>query len=93
MLQYSIVKQKSDWKMDISESVKITKKEYNSIPVYYCKHCGSLKIMTMLDVDEDYCDSCGSTYIGKASIESWIDLQQTVYKTIKPIKYSRYGRD
>ena len=66
--------------------------EYNQIPVYYCKHCGSLRIITMLDTEEDYCDACGATNIGKASIESWIELQETIYKSVKPIKYNRYGR-
>lgn len=65
------------------------KTDYNSIPVYYCKDCGSLRIL-VLDEDEDYCDVCGSTTTGKASIEAWIDLQQRIYRNVKPIKYNRY---
>ena len=42
----------------------LTKEEYNKIPVYYCKHCGSLAIMTMPENPDDYCDKCGSTDIG-----------------------------
>lgn len=76
------------------EETKLTKETYNSIPVYYCKDCGSLRIMTMGDTeDDDYCDNCGSTTIGKASIDVWIDLQETKFKTIKPIKFNRHGRD
>lgn len=67
---------------------KYTKEEYNSIPVYYCKHCGSLKVMTTPGLNE-YCDSCGSTDIGKANIDIWLELQKTVFKPIgrdKPVK-------
>jgi len=59
---------------------KTTKEEYNAIPVYYCKLCGSLRIMGEPGVIEDYCDDCGSTDIGKASIEGWLYLQETKFK-------------
>ena len=62
---------------------RLTKDEYNAIPVYYCKHCGSLAIMTMPELPDDYCDKCGSTDIGKASIEAWQDLQKTVFNPNK----------
>lgn len=61
----------------------LTKKDYNNIPVYYCKHCGSLAIMTIPELPDDYCDKCGSTDIGKASIEAWLELQKTVYNPMK----------
>ena len=70
-----------------------TKEYYDSIPVYYCKDCGSLRVMAMEDTDDtectdyDYCDSCGSTDISKASIEAWIMLQETIYKN------DYYGRE
>lgn len=67
------------------------KEECNSIPVYYCKDCGSLKVL-IIDDDYDYCDICGSTSTGKASIEAWIDLQERIYRSVRPIKYNRYGR-
>lgn len=51
-----------------SEELK-KKEEYNREPVYYCKHCLSLKILTALD--QDYCDDCGSSDIGITSIEDW----------------------
>lgn len=63
-----------------TQESKYTKEEYNSIPVYYCKHCGSLKVMAM--PPSDYCDTCGSTDIGKANIEIWLELQKTVFKPV-----------
>lgn len=86
MLQYIITNMEEQ-----RNNTKHDKEEYNSIPVYYCKDCGSLRIL-VLDEDDDYCDACGSTTIGKASIEAWIDLQQRVYRSVKPIKYNRYVR-
>lgn len=66
--------------------------EYNNIPVWYCKHCGSLRILALDSIEEGLCDVCGSLQVGKASIDAWIDLQLTRYKSVKPIKYSNYGR-
>ena len=46
--------------------------EYNSEPVFYCKDCLSLKIRDVEHIDNsEYCDDCGSTDIGTASIEEW----------------------
>ena len=72
------------------ESNPLTKEDYNRIPVYYCKHCGSLAVMTVPGLPDDYCDKCGSTSIGKASIEAWLDLQQTVFKHIADDRPKRY---
>lgn len=59
----------------------LPKEEYNKIPVYYCKSCGSLKVMIgPQNILSDFCDDCGSTDIGKASIESWQELQKTKFK-------------
>lgn len=63
-----------------------TKEDYNKLPVYYCKNCGSLKIMTMPGLSDDYCDDCGSTNIGKANIEIWLELQKTVFRSLYPEK-------
>lgn len=67
------------------EKTQIRDKEYyNKIPVYYCKHCGSLKIVAIQRNNiEDYCDDCGGTNIGKVSIEGWLKMQETVYKPAK----------
>lgn len=61
-----------------------TKEDYNRLPVYYCKNCGSLKIMTMPGLSDDYCDDCGSTNIGKANIDIWLELQRTVFRSPYP---------
>ena len=40
-------------------------------------------------IASDYCDECGSTDIGKATIFSWLELQKTTYRPIyreRPIK-------
>lgn len=70
---------------------KLSKEEYNSIPVYYCKHCGSLAVMAMPGFVNDYCDKCGSTDIGKASIEVWLDLQKTVYQKKEEERPKRFN--
>lgn len=46
--------------------------KYNKEPVYFCKNCGSLHIIT--DTIGDYCYDCSGANIGKASLESWEDL-------------------
>lgn len=49
--------------------------EYNQEPVYYCKHCLSLRIMGVASLDNaEYCDECGSTNIEQTSIEEWEKL-------------------
>ena len=46
--------------------------EYNKEPVFYCKDCLSLKIRDVEHIENsEYCDDCGSTNIGTASIEEW----------------------
>lgn len=50
----------------------MSKTEYNQEPVFYCKDCLSLKIRDVEHIDSsEYCDDCGSTDIGTASIEEW----------------------
>lgn len=55
----------------------ISKDEYNSVPVFYCKTCGSLNIKSLTD-DIDYCDACSSTDIDETDIASW----EQIYKEI-----------
>lgn len=58
----------------------IDKSEYNNEPVYYCKHCLSLKIRNVPMIeDSDYCDECGSTNIGQCSIEEWEKMYKERY--------------
>lgn len=69
--------------MNNLESKQLTKEDYNKLPIYYCKQCGSLRIMSVPQgIAEDYCDVCGSTDIGKASIFAWLELQKTTFKPI-----------
>lgn len=46
--------------------------EYNEVPVFYCKDCFSLAIMSYLNTS--YCKHCSSTNIGKSSFEDWEKL-------------------
>ena len=49
--------------------------EYNDIPVFYCRRCLSLRILTDSEFG-DYCGQCGSTNIGQIHIEEWETLQK-----------------
>lgn len=70
------------------------KEEYNNIPVYYCKHCLSLKIKTVMEgLDLDYCDECNSTDIAQANVEEWRDLYKKRYGFDYLNKHIEYGRD
>ena len=54
--------------------------DYNSEPVFYCKHCLSLTIMHIPIVeDSEYCDKCGATDIETCSIEEWESLYEKKY--------------
>lgn len=58
----------------------MTKEAYNMEPVFYCRKCLSLKIRDVKHVeDSEYCDECGSTDIGTASIEEWEALYKAKY--------------
>ena len=62
--------------------------EYNSYPVSYCRHCLSLKIMTLEDT-KGYCDNCGSTDIEETVIELWENLYKEKYNK----KFLENGRE
>lgn len=48
--------------------------------VLYCKNCLSLRIMNIENIENsDFCDKCGSTYIGEASIGEWEELYLNKY--------------
>lgn len=79
--------------MDNTDNIKkeLEEIDYNSLPVVYCKHCLSLKVM-ILDDDTDYCDICGSTDTEETDILSWERLYEERYE--KPlINIKRNGRD
>lgn len=52
----------------------------NEEPVFYCKHCLSLKVRNVPGMeDSDYCDECGSTNIEQTSIHEWEKLYKQKY--------------
>lgn len=58
---------------------------YDTIPVYYCKTCLSLKIISLESSNVEYCGHCGNTEVSKTSIGSW----EEIYKN----KYGKYYID
>jgi hypothetical protein len=63
---------------------EVIKEDYNLIPVYYCKHCLSLRIKC--DAPIDYCDVCGSTDIESCSIEEYDNLHLAKFGSKKFLK-------
>ena len=61
----------------MEEFNNLTIEDYNNEPVYYCKHCLSLKIKVVGGYD--FCDDCGSTAITTDSIENWEKLYEERY--------------
>lgn len=55
----------------------ILTEEYNKEPVYYCKHCLSLKIIG--DEQFEYCDDCGSTDVESTDIFTWLKMYKEKY--------------
>lgn len=54
--------------------------EYDSIPVYYCTQCLSLRILGVQgSKDMNFCDECNSTNIAQANIFEWEKLYQQKY--------------
>lgn len=54
--------------------------DYNSIPVYYCTQCLSLRIMGVQGVaTTEFCDNCNSTSISQANIFDWEKLYEEKY--------------
>lgn len=65
--------------------------DYNSIPVYFCEHCMSLAVIDGGFID--YCDVCGSTDIGKASLEEYDALHEQRFGTKVFYKDQKNGRE
>ena len=58
-----------------TKTERLPKEEYNNVPVYYCKDCLSLRVMSVPGIDDaEFCDECNSTNIGQCSIEEWREL-------------------
>lgn len=57
--------------------------DYNSEPVFYCKHCLSLNIKSVDDFVNtdclDFCDECGSTEIDTTDIYTWEKMYEQKY--------------
>ena len=51
------------------EAITDKQSEYNKEPVFYCKHCLSLKIRDAGLPEVLYCDECGSTEALSANIK------------------------
>lgn len=54
---------------------------YDEEPVFYCKECHSLMIITDENLasgywDGTYCGKCGSTQIGCCTIEEWMKVEK-----------------
>ena len=54
----------------------VSREEIEKDPVYYCKSCLSLKIITTPvgprgENDGSYCKDCGGATVGKTNIEFW----------------------
>lgn len=60
--------------MSNCDNTILNKEDYNNIPVAYCKHCLSLKIM-IVDENLNYCDDCGCTDIEFTHIKDWESLK------------------
>lgn len=58
-----------------------TKQEdYNTLPVFYCQNCLSLKIRSVAHINNsEYCDECSSTDIRTALIDEWDKLYVAKY--------------
>lgn len=64
---------------DILIKSRWTKEEYNNEPVYVCKRCHSLAIMTYNQSNiTEYCRDCGSTDIEIMSIEDWLKITNKI---------------
>lgn len=52
-------------------------KEYDEEPVVYCKHCLSLRIMSIDGIE--LCDDCGSAEFEQTDIYNWEKLYENMY--------------
>lgn len=60
--------------------------------VFCCKHCLSLKIMSLEDPEDTlYCDECGSTEVETKEFDTWEKEYQKKYG-YKFLNKKNYGR-
>lgn len=53
--------------------------DYNAEPVFYCKHCLSLRIRDAGLSDLLFCDKCGSADILSTDIGTWENIYKEKY--------------
>lgn len=76
----------------LPDKKEYSQEEINSIDVYYCADCLSLRIRST-DDELFFCDSCFCTNIEKTNIKEWEKLYQGRYKRSYLIKkFNRHGR-
>ena len=61
----------------------VNNSDFNNEPVFYCKHCLSLKIRDAGLPELLYCDECGSTEVLSANIKQW----EEIYKEKHGFRY------
>lgn len=60
----------------MEKSNRLTKDDYNNVPVHYCETCLSLKILPLTkDSDVCYCGDCGNITVNTISIKGWEKLK------------------
>lgn len=63
----------------MNNSIK-SKEEYDKEPVFYCRHCLSLLIETIPNLNNsEYCGKCNSTNVGKCNIHEWEEMYKQRY--------------
>lgn len=66
--------------ISIRDPSRSPKEEFDKEPVYYCKQCLSLKILTIPDLEDcNFCDECNSTNIEQINIHDWEKLYEHRY--------------
>ena len=74
-------------------SASLTVEEYNE-PVYYCRSCHSLCVLTdesmaSEDWDGSYCGNCYSTNIGQCTMGEWLDEEDRRAAKRREIEWSK----
>ena len=71
-------------------SNSLPKEIYDSIPVFYCKQCLSLRVKDVQGITgTEFCEDCNSTNVDKTDIHTWEKLYETRYghKYLEKPKY------
>ena len=70
-------------------------KDYDDIPVKFCKHClflGNTRKTKFLDSIIEYCPQCGSTEFDESLIDEWNILFEKKYKQGNFLKLNKPWR-